>query len=134
MTTVLTTQDVARIVQRVGLPDLLRRLVSYLESDYLRWAEFDKTPRVAAHSPDGVIELKAHYLLQADDGTKIYIQNLGYLVRAQPGSSQPSYFRVTPYFRVPKGPHDWLSRTVVVGGGERRSNPDRTLFRYYALV
>ncbi len=57
MTTVLTPQDVARIVQRVGLPDLLRRLVSYLEADYLRWAEFDKTPRVAAHSPDGVIEL-----------------------------------------------------------------------------
>ncbi|KQW52235.1 MULTISPECIES: ornithine cyclodeaminase [unclassified Roseateles] len=57
MTTVLTTQDVARLVQRVGLPDLLRRLVDYLEADYLRWAEFDKTPRVAAHSPDGVIEL-----------------------------------------------------------------------------
>jgi ornithine cyclodeaminase len=57
MTTVLTTQDVARLVQRVGLPDLLRRLVAYLEADYLRWAEFDKTPRVAAHSPDGVIEL-----------------------------------------------------------------------------
>jgi len=57
VTTVVTTQDVARLVQRVGLPDLLRRLVAYLESDYLRWAEFDKTPRVAAHSPDGVIEL-----------------------------------------------------------------------------
>ncbi|MBW8845101.1 MAG: ornithine cyclodeaminase [Burkholderiales bacterium] len=57
MTTVLTTQDVARLVQRVGLPDLLRRLVGYLEADYLRWAEFDKTPRVAAHSPEGVIEL-----------------------------------------------------------------------------
>ena len=57
MTTVLTPQDVARIVQRVGLPDLFRRLVGYLEADYLRWAEFDKTPRVAAHSPDGVIEL-----------------------------------------------------------------------------
>jgi ornithine cyclodeaminase len=57
MTTVLTTQDVARLVQRVGLPDLLRRLVAYLEADYLRWAEFDKTPRVAAHSRDGVIEL-----------------------------------------------------------------------------
>ncbi|WP_235538240.1 ornithine cyclodeaminase [Pelomonas sp. Root1444] len=56
-TTLLTTQDVARLVQRVGLPDLLRRLVAYLEADYLRWAEFDKTPRVAAHSPDGVIEL-----------------------------------------------------------------------------
>jgi len=57
MTTLLTTQDVAHLVQRVGLPDLLRRLVAYLETDYLRWAEFDKTPRVAAHSADGVIEL-----------------------------------------------------------------------------
>ncbi|MFG6468944.1 ornithine cyclodeaminase [Roseateles sp. BYS87W] len=57
MTTVLTPQDVAHLVQRVGLPDLMRRLVSYLEADYLRWPEFDKTPRVAAHSADGVIEL-----------------------------------------------------------------------------
>lgn len=57
MTTVLTPQDIACLVQRVGLPDLLRRLVAQLESDYLRWAEFDKTPRVAAHSADGVIEL-----------------------------------------------------------------------------
>ena len=30
---------------------------AYLEADYRRWAEFDKTPRVAAHSADGVIEL-----------------------------------------------------------------------------
>jgi len=57
MTTVLTPRDIASLVQRVGLPDLLRRLVAQLESDYLRWAEFDKTPRVAAHSADGVIEL-----------------------------------------------------------------------------
>ncbi|RZJ08421.1 MAG: ornithine cyclodeaminase [Rubrivivax sp.] len=57
MTTLLTTQDVARLVQRVGLPDLLRRLVAYIEADFLRWPEFDKSPRTAAHSPDGVIEL-----------------------------------------------------------------------------
>ncbi len=36
MTTLLTTQDIARLVQRVGLPDLLRRLVATLEADYLR--------------------------------------------------------------------------------------------------
>ena len=29
---------------------------------------------------DGVIELNAHYLLRADDGTFIYIRNKGYLV------------------------------------------------------
>ncbi len=57
MTTVLTTHDVAQIVQRVGLPAVLARLVGYLEADYLRWGEFDKTPRVANHSQDGVIEL-----------------------------------------------------------------------------
>jgi len=57
MTTLLTTQDVAAIVQRIGLPELLRRLVAYLEADYQRWDEFDKSPRTAAHSADGVIEL-----------------------------------------------------------------------------
>ncbi len=83
---------------------------------------------------DGVIELKAHYILRADDGAGIYIENRGYLVRAKPGESQPSYFKLTPYFRAPEGPHDWLNRTVIVGGGERRTNPDRSLFRYYALT
>lgn len=83
---------------------------------------------------DGTIELEAHYLLKADDGTLIYIHNQGYLVRPLSGQSQPSYFKLTPYFRVPEGPHDWLSRTVIVGGGERRTDPDRSLFRYYALV
>lgn len=83
---------------------------------------------------DGTIELEAHYLLRAADGTTIYIHNRGYLVRAAAGEPQPTYFKLTPYFRVPEGPHDWLSRTVIVGGGERRSDPDRTLFRYYALV
>lgn len=83
---------------------------------------------------DGTIELCAHYLLQASDGTMIYIRNLGYLVRPAAGEPQPSYFKLTPYFRVPAGPHDWLTRTVIVGGGERRTDPDRTLFRYYALV
>jgi hypothetical protein len=81
---------------------------------------------------DGVIELNAHYMLQADDGTLIYIMNKGYLVPSGQGG-QPSYFRITPYFRVPAGPHDWLARTCIVGGGERRTGPDRSLFRYYAL-
>ncbi len=90
---------------------------------------------------DGVIELKAHYLLEADDGTKIYIQNLGYLIPStddnselnDQGLKQPSYFRMTPYFRVPKGKHDWLTRTCIVGGAERRTDPDHSFFRYYAV-
>ena len=72
-------------------------------------------------------------ILKAEDGTLIYIMNKGYLVPGGAGSTQPGYFRITPYFRVPEGPHDWLASTCIVGGGERRSDPDRSLFRYYAL-
>jgi ornithine cyclodeaminase len=55
--TLLTTTDVSRIVATFGLPALLSRLVDYLEADFRRWPEFDKTPRSAAHSDVGVIEL-----------------------------------------------------------------------------
>lgn len=90
---------------------------------------------------DGVVEVKTHYLLKADDGTLIYINNMGYLVPGTPGQAavneqglaQPDYFRFTPYFKVPIGPHDWLSRTCIVGGGERRTDPDHSFFRFYAL-
>ena len=53
----LTTDDVSRIVATVGLPALTARLVDYLEADFRRWPEFDKSPRSAAHSDVGVIEL-----------------------------------------------------------------------------
>ncbi len=55
--TQLTTQDLTRIVAANGLPALLGRLVDYLEADFRRWPEFDKSPRSAAHSDLGVIEL-----------------------------------------------------------------------------
>jgi hypothetical protein len=92
---------------------------------------------------DGVVELNAHYLLEASDGTLIYIRNLGYVYGSSPAPNQdpgqpvvtrPGYFRCTPYFRAPEGPHDWLNRTVIVGGGERKQNPDHSIFRYYAVL
>ncbi len=57
MTTLLTTQDITRIVVAFGLPDVLRRMVAAIEADFRRWPEFDKTARVASHSASGVIEL-----------------------------------------------------------------------------
>lgn len=87
---------------------------------------------------DGVVEVAAHYMLEADDGTKIYIRNLGYIYGARAANGEPArpgYFRCTPYFRAPEGPHDWLNRTVIVGGGERHPDPagDYTIFRYWAV-
>ncbi|MBT9494077.1 MAG: ornithine cyclodeaminase [Paucibacter sp.] len=57
MTTLLTTHDVARISQTLGLPEVFKRMVGYIEADFLRWLEFDKSARVASHTEDGVIEL-----------------------------------------------------------------------------
>ena len=57
MTTLLTPADVARIVAAHGLPAVLNRLAAAIEADFRRWPDFDKVPRVAAHSPLGVIEL-----------------------------------------------------------------------------
>ena len=53
----LSAQDVATLVQRIGLPTVLERMASTLHADYLRWPAFDKSARVASHSADGVIEL-----------------------------------------------------------------------------
>lgn len=92
---------------------------------------------------DGVVELNAHYMLEADDGAKIYIRNQGYVIppkriEGQPDPAAPGYFRCTPYFRVEKGQHDWLNRTVIVGTGVRKpgtdTNPDHSLFRYFAVL
>ena len=57
MTTLLTTRDIGAIVAAKGLAACLGTLVSYLEEDFARWGEFDKSARVANHSKDGVIEL-----------------------------------------------------------------------------
>ena len=57
MTTLLTTRDIGAIVGAKGLAACLGTLVSYLEEDFSRWGEFDKSARVANHSKDGVIEL-----------------------------------------------------------------------------
>jgi ornithine cyclodeaminase len=57
MTTLLTPRDLGAIVAEKGLGHVLSTLVDYIESDYRRWHEFDKTARVASHSAEGVIEL-----------------------------------------------------------------------------
>jgi ornithine cyclodeaminase len=57
MTRFLSPADVARLVAIRGLPLVLRQMAGYIEEDFLRWNSFDKTARVASHSPRGVIEL-----------------------------------------------------------------------------
>ena len=49
--------DIQRLVHTVGVARFIERLAGEIESDYARWAEFEKSARVASHSDLGVIEL-----------------------------------------------------------------------------
>jgi len=45
------------LVLAVGIEQFLLELADVIKVDFLRWEDFDKTPRLASHSVDGVIEL-----------------------------------------------------------------------------
>jgi hypothetical protein len=105
--------------------------------------------RVVPHSggdwphlwPEGTIEFDARYLIEASDGTLIYVQNRG-VAHAPPHiqaridageriDPQENYFRVTPVFKTSIGPHDWLCRTIIVGLGDKRA--DHSVFTFHAI-
>lgn len=46
-------ENMMRLVHHVGIESILADLVGYIEEDFHRWAQFDKTPRVAAIQPTG---------------------------------------------------------------------------------
>jgi ornithine cyclodeaminase len=57
MTCFLDVPATYRLVADIGVPHFLRELADTIRADYLRWQEFDKSPRIACHSNVGVIEL-----------------------------------------------------------------------------
>jgi ornithine cyclodeaminase len=56
-------ERIQELVARLGPPAFIAGLTDEIEADYLRWSEFDKSPRHATHSRVGVIEL-----MPASDG------------------------------------------------------------------
>ena len=53
----VSVDNMMGLVHALGIETVLTELASFIEADFKRWPEFDKTPRVASHSTDGVIEL-----------------------------------------------------------------------------
>lgn len=53
----VSVENMMRLVNAIGPETFMRDLAGYIETDFQRWPDFDKTPRVASHSSDGVIEL-----------------------------------------------------------------------------
>ena len=53
----VSVDNMMKLVNSIGIEAVLVDLAAYIEADFKRWPEFDKTPRVASHSDEGVIEL-----------------------------------------------------------------------------
>ncbi len=53
----LSASAAARLVRSIGIRACMEGIATRIESDFLRWPEFQKTARIASHCPDGVIEL-----------------------------------------------------------------------------
>ncbi|MBW6422378.1 ornithine cyclodeaminase [Rhizobium sp. XQZ8] len=53
----ISVENMMDLVVATGVETFLVELAGYIEDDFRRWESFDKIPRVASHSRDGVIEL-----------------------------------------------------------------------------
>ncbi len=91
---------------------------------------------------DGTIDLTARYTIAATDGTLIGVVNRGLrraapetLARLAAGETvDPAlvYFRTTPVFEAPAGPHHWLARSIFVATAQR--HPAGVLLRFFEVL
>lgn len=57
MTAFVDVRNMVRWVAQHGVGTVIREMSEYLDADFRRWQSFDKSERVANHTPFGVIEL-----------------------------------------------------------------------------
>ena len=53
----VSVDNMMKLVLHLGIERVMQDLAAEIEADFLRWPDFDKTPRIASHSDVGVIEL-----------------------------------------------------------------------------
>jgi len=57
MTRFIDVPTMSRLIQDVGVIPFIGQLADFIQQDFVSWADFEKTARVASHSEIGVIEL-----------------------------------------------------------------------------
>jgi hypothetical protein len=78
--------------------------------------------------PDGVTELDALYSIKASDGAVIVVHNRGLFVDGG------KYFRTTPQFQAPRGPHDWLNKSIFAGSVAGAPQPGAVVVRVFRVL
>ena len=91
---------------------------------------------------DGVAELEAHYQFRTEDGTLIYIKNIGLRVaspeiaakisRGEKVDASQYYFRTSPKFEAPAGKYEWVNNTLFICTGERIA--DAVLIKVFRVL
>ncbi|WP_454756858.1 ornithine cyclodeaminase [Cupriavidus campinensis] len=79
MTTFLDAADAATLVRRIGVARAIGEVAEHVRQDFLRWPAFEKSARLASHSPVGVIEL-----MPVSDGAQFAFK----YVNGHPGNAQ----------------------------------------------
>jgi len=89
--------------------------------------------------PDGVAEIEARYVLELDDGARVFVHNVG--VRHGPAEAMAAlargeivdpavvYFRTRVSFETAATRHSWLTRDLFLGTGARL--PDRVILAFH---
>ncbi len=90
---------------------------------------------------DGFTELQARYMIELEDGARIYVENNGMrdapedvmkrLIAGEVVDPALIYFRAAPRFEAPPGPHEWLTRKLFVCSAARY--PDSVQLRFYTV-
>ncbi len=84
----VSVENMMHLVNATGVERFIADLAGYIEDDFRRWPDFDKTPRVASHSAEGVIEL----MPTAD------AENYGFkYVNGHPKNTREGYQTVTAF-------------------------------------
>jgi Protein of unknown function (DUF3237) len=91
---------------------------------------------------DGVSEIDARYLLQADDGTLITIENKGLrhgpaeimerIARGEDVQEGDYYFRSVPVFETGNKKYEWLTKNIFIATGIRK--PDKVLISVWKVI
>lgn len=89
--------------------------------------------------PDGVAEIEARYVLELDDGARVYVHNTGVrhgppevmaaLARGEEVDPAAVYFRTRAAFETAAPAHAWLTRGLFLGTGARL--PDRVVVDFH---
>lgn len=93
--------------------------------------------------PDGVLALDARYLLETDDGVRLFLHNQG----IRDGSAQVARgidpgvvidtevfdLRTSPVFDAPPGKYDWLTRSTFAGIGRKLPDGQGNTIHYFRI-